>query len=239
MLTGQVALVTGAGRGIGRATALALAREGCHVCVAARTEAEIAAAAAEIRALGARALAVPTDVSQPEQVARLFAAVQAELGQVDLLINNAGALRIAPLAETTTEDWDRILGVTLTGTFLCVKAALPAMMGRRRGTIINMASTAGKKHYPNQGAYCAAKHGVVGLTKVLAAEMREWGVRVCAVCPGGVNTRLVLEQRDDIVPDEWMDPEDIADLCVFIAKLPPKAAIDEVVIRRWAAEPLA
>ena len=239
MLTGKVALVTGAGRGIGRATVLALAREGCDVCVAARTESEIAATAAEVRTAGRRALAVPTDVSQPEQVARLFAATQAQLGDVDLLVNNAGAFRIAPIAETTLEEWDRILGVTLTGTFLCIKAALPAMMARRSGTILNIASTASKKHYVHQGAYCAAKHGVLGLSKVLGAEMREWGIRVCAICPGGVNTRLVQEQRDDIIPAEWMDPEDIAELCVFLAKLPPKAAIDEVVIRRWAAEPLA
>ncbi len=115
---------------------------------------------------------------------------------------------------------------------------LPAMMERRRGVILNIASTSGKRWYRGQGAYCAAKHGVLGLTKVLAEEMREHNIRVSAICPGGVNTRLVQEQRDDIAPEEWMDPEDIAGLAVYLASLPPKAAIDEVVIRRFASSPL-
>jgi NAD(P)-dependent dehydrogenase (short-subunit alcohol dehydrogenase family) len=103
---------------------------------------------------------------------------------------------------------------------------------------LNVASSSSKRWYRGQGAYCAAKHGVLGFTKVLAEEAREYNIRVSAICPGGVNTRLVQEQRDDIVADEWMDPEDIGKLAVFLASLPPKAAIDEVVIRRFASSPL-
>jgi NAD(P)-dependent dehydrogenase (short-subunit alcohol dehydrogenase family) len=238
MLEDQVAFITGAGRGIGRAIALAFARAGCQVAAVARTEAEIEETAALVRELNRRGVAIRADVSREEDVLGAVAEATQALGQIDILVNNAGFLKIQPLAETSLEDFNRAIDVNLRGVFLCLKAVLPAMMGRRRGFILNIASTSSKRWYRGQGAYCAAKHGVLGLTKVLAEEMRGHNIRVSAICPGGVNTRLVQEQRDDILPEEWMDPEDIAGLAVFLASLPPKAAIDEVVIRRFASSPL-
>jgi NAD(P)-dependent dehydrogenase (short-subunit alcohol dehydrogenase family) len=238
MLADQVAFITGAGRGIGRAMALAFARAGCHIAAVARTEQEIAETTRLVREFRRSAVAVRADVSRQDEVAEAVAKATDSLGEIDILVNNAGFLRIEPLAEMSLEDFDRTLDVNLRGVFLCIKAVLPAMIERRRGFILNIASTSSKRWYRGQGAYCAAKHGVLGLTKVLAEEMREHNIRVSAICPGGVNTRLVQEQRDDIAPEEWMDPEDIAGLAVYLASLPPKAAIDEVVIRRFASSPL-
>jgi len=238
MLKDKVAFVTGAGRGIGRAISLAFAHAGCHVAALARTEAEIQETAALVQDAGPRCVAITADVSREEDVTRAVAEAVGRLGNIDILVNNAGCLKIEPLAEMSLEDFDRTIEVNLRGVFLCIKAVLPAMMERRQGVILNIASTSSKRWYRGQGAYCAAKHGVLGLTKVLAEEMRDHNIRVSAICPGGVNTRLVQEQRDDIVADEWMDPADIAGLAVFLAALPPKAAIDEVVIRRFASSPL-
>jgi NAD(P)-dependent dehydrogenase (short-subunit alcohol dehydrogenase family) len=238
MLTDRVALVTGAGRGIGRAIAVALAEAGWHVAALARSEAEIRETARLVEAQGRRAAAVTCDVACESQIAAAVDGVARALGPIDLLVNNAGFLVIRPILETSLEDFDRTLAVNLRATFLLCRAVLPGMIERNRGTVINIASTSSKRWYAGQGAYCAAKHGVLGFTKVLAEEMRPHGIRVSAICPGGVNTRMVQDERDDILPEEWMDPEDIARLAVFLATLPPKAAIDEVVIRRFASPPL-
>ncbi|MGQ9731316.1 MAG: SDR family NAD(P)-dependent oxidoreductase [Candidatus Zipacnadales bacterium] len=238
VLTEQVVLVTGAGRGIGRAIALAFAEAGCNVACLARTLSEIEATATAVRERGQKAIPIQCDITEKGAVDEAFARAAATLGPIDILVNNAGYLVIRSIAETSVEDFDRTLAVNLRGVYLCTKAVLPAMMERKHGTIINIASTSSKRWYVGQGAYCAAKHGVLGFTKVLAEELREYNIRVSAICPGGVDTRLVREQRDDIIAGEWMDPEDVARVAVFLATLPPKAAIDEVVIRRFKASPL-
>ena len=232
---GKVALVTGGGRGIGRAIALAFAEHGADVAVCSRTLDDVETVASEIRALGRRSAAIQCDVSDEDQVRRMAQRVTANLGLVDILVNNAGALKVVPLLETSAADFDRLVAVNLRGVFLCSKAFAPAMVARRSGVIINIASNAGKKPYFHQGAYTASKFGVVGLTKVLAWELQEHNVRVAALCPGGVNTRLVAEARPGFDASEWMDPEDIARAAVFIASLPANVAVDEMVIRRFAA----
>jgi NAD(P)-dependent dehydrogenase (short-subunit alcohol dehydrogenase family) len=238
MLTDKNVLVTGAGRGIGRAIALAFADAGCHVAALARTLDEIEATARLVRERGRRGIAVPCDVASPSELTRAHRQAVGALGPIDILVNNAGFLVIRPILETSPEDFEQTLAVNLRATFLLSQAVLPSMIERGGGTILNIASTSSKRWYVGQGAYCAAKHGVLGFTKVLAEEMRPHNIRVSAICPGGVDTRMVREERDDIVPEEWMDPEDIGRLAVFLASLPPKAAIDEVVIRRFAASPL-
>jgi NAD(P)-dependent dehydrogenase (short-subunit alcohol dehydrogenase family) len=231
------ALITGAGRGIGAAIAEAFAEDGYHVALLARSEGELLATAEKCRAYGVRAVAVPTDIGEPERARAAISVALAQFGRLDVLVNNAGYFQVVPLAEMALADWQRTLDVNLTGALVCTQAVLPRMLERGSGTIINIASMAGKKWYRGQGAYCASKFGLVGMSKVLAAELKGTGVRVTAICPGGVNTKLVRDQRDDVDFSEYMRPETIARLCLFLAELPPDAAIDEVMIRRAGAEP--
>ena len=172
-LRDRLALVTGGGRGIGRAIALAFAREGAHVAVTARTGVELAAVAAEIRALGRQALAVPCDVAERAQVDAAVRQVADGLGAVEILVNNAGIAVSAKLLDTDDALWERHLRVNLTGAFLMTRAVLPGMLAARWGRIVNVASIAGRQGYPYIAAYAASKHGLLGLTRALGAGGRD------------------------------------------------------------------
>ncbi len=189
-LADQHAIVTGGGRGIGAAIAAALAREGATVSVLGRDGGRLAA---QVEALGgsSRAQAVTVDVADEASVRAAFAAIHGRFGRVDILVNNAGQAESAPFARTDSALWQRMLAVNLTGTYLCTRAALPEMIARGAGRIVNVASTAGLVGYAYVAAYCAAKHGVVGLTRALALECAKSGVTVNAVCPGYTETDLV------------------------------------------------
>jgi len=237
MFPEQIAIVTGAGRGIGRSVSLALARAGARVVLAARSSGQLEAVAREIREAGGEALPVVTDVSREEDVLSLFGAVKERFGRLDVLVNNAGAGAFGPLEEFSTADFDRILSTNLRGTFLCSREALKMMKPRGRGAIINISSVVGIKGYPRQAAYTASKHGVMGLTKSLAAEAQECGVRVSAVLPGGVDTDLVAQARPDLDRAKLLQPEDIARTVMFLLSLPERAAIDEIYIRRRSSQP--
>jgi 3-hydroxybutyrate dehydrogenase len=189
-LAGKRALVTGGGRGIGRAVALDLARAGVAVAVASRTAPERDAVAAEVQALGARSAAVPCDVSRADDVREMFRQARAALGGIDILVNGAGIAPSAPLVKTSDELWRSAIETNLSGAFYCLREALPEMAQRGWGRAVNVASIAGKTGQPYIAAYSASKHGLLGLTKVAALEMAEHGVTVNAVCPGYVDTPM-------------------------------------------------
>jgi NAD(P)-dependent dehydrogenase (short-subunit alcohol dehydrogenase family)/enamine deaminase RidA (YjgF/YER057c/UK114 family) len=197
-LGGRVAVVTGAGRGIGAATARALAATGLNVVIAARHRDQIERQAAEFVALGHRAKAVVCDVTSEASVQAL-SRESAELGPVAVLVNNAGAAASMPVARTSLEDWNRLIAVNATGAFLCTRAFLPGMLERQWGRVINVASTAGLSGGKYLAAYSAAKHALMGLTRSVAAEVAGTGVTVNAVCPGFVDTEMTAETVDRIV----------------------------------------
>lgn len=229
-LKDQVAIITGAGRGIGRAVALAFAREGALVALAARTTAELDTVSAQIKSRAGRALAVPTDVTREASVAALVEKVLGEFGKVDVLVTSAGVATFAPLVDTKPEEWDHMMAVNLRGVFLACRAVLPPMMKRRRGTIINIVSVAAKRAIPGNAAYAAGKHAVLGLTQVLAEEMRRHGVRVGALSPGAVDTPLWDGIPNPPERSRMLRPEDVAEAALLMASLPPGASLEDLTL---------
>jgi len=197
-LTGRRAVVTGAGRGIGEKIALALAQTGADVVVTARSQAELEAVAAQIRALGRRSLAVAADVTDPAQVEHLAAAVQAEFGGLDVLVNNAGGGASHKFLGHPDELWHRMIALNLTSVYYVTKAFTPLLVEQRWGRIINIASIASKVGGRYIAAYTAAKHGVLGLTRTLALELAPYHITVNAVCPGYVDTPMTQATLDNI-----------------------------------------
>jgi 3-oxoacyl-[acyl-carrier protein] reductase len=189
-LADHVAIITGSARGIGRATALSLAREGANIVVADINAAGAQDAAAEIENLGRRVLAVHVDVADHVQVQALVQRAMETFGRIDILVNNAGNASLAPLLDTTVEDWDRTIKIHLYGTFFCTQAVARHMVTQRRGCVVNISSVSGLVGSVGRTAYGAAKGGIVTMTKVLAVELAPHGIRVNAIAPGAVETEL-------------------------------------------------
>jgi NAD(P)-dependent dehydrogenase (short-subunit alcohol dehydrogenase family) len=211
-LAGRVGVVTGASRGIGRATAVELARAGVHVVLAATGEAALNVAEAEIRASGGRATAVATDVSDPASVDRLFATA-AGIGDVSVLVCAAGVLRKGPFDEIAHDDWQRSVGVNLTGTFLCCQRAFSGMKRSGGGRIVTIASLSGvyaTEKFPGLVAYNASKYGVVGITESLAVEGKPHGIAAVCISPGAVDTQMLQEAAPHLKPG--LGPEDVGRL---------------------------
>ena len=229
-LQGQVAIVTGAGRGIGHAIATAMAREGATVVLAARMRQQLAVIVAAIRESGGTALAIPTDVTQDAAVEAMVEQAIAELGRVDALVTAAGAASFGPVVSSKPADWDAILAVNLRAVMVCCHAVLPVMIRQRRGTIINVASVAAQRAIPGAAVYTATKAGVVGFSRVLAEELRAEGVRVGVLVPGAVDTPLWDTIPNSPDRSRMLRPEDVARAAVLMASLPPGAALEELTL---------
>ena len=222
-ITGKTALVTGASRGIGRAIAIALAREGADVAINYRSREEDAnAVALAIRELGRRSIALRADVSKRDQVARLIQTVESELGSIGILVNNAGIARPQPLEEITERDWDELIAINLTSCFLVTQAVLPAMRARRWGRIINLSSVAAQLGGVVGPHYAASKAGMLGLTHSYAALLAKEGITANAIAPALVETEMVtsnLRARADLIPVGRLGHvEEIAAIAVLLAK---------------------
>ena len=217
ILAGQVAIVTGATRGIGRAVASELAARGASVALAARDEERLRGNVAEIQAHGGRALAVPTDVGDEASVTTLFERATGAFGPISVLVNSAGAVANRPFAEMESATWDHVLAVNLRGTFLCCRAAFRAMIPLGGGVIVNLSSLSGVRgveKFPGLSAYNTSKFGVAGLSEILAVEGRPHHIRVIAVSPGAVDTEMLRAAAPHL--KAGMTPEELARIIAFL-----------------------
>jgi 3-oxoacyl-[acyl-carrier protein] reductase len=236
-LTGQVALVTGASRGIGRAIAHALAACGATVVLTARTAGQLERVRGEIADAGGSADAVAADLDDEDSVASVFDHIREQFGQLDILINNAGVGVFGPIRDFSAQDFERVLTTNVCGTFLCCREAMRLMVPQKRGYIMNIASVTGIKAYANQGAYSASKHAVMGLTKSLSLEAQPQGIRVSAILPGGVDTEMISDARPDLDRSTLMHPDDVAQTVLYLLSLSGRAAVDQIYIRRRTSTP--
>lgn len=236
VLTEQTAVITGGGRGIGRAIALAFAREGANVVLVARTASQIEAVAGEVTALGQTALPITADVAREADAERITSEALKAFGQVDILVNNAAAFAGGPVVSMSTADWDRVIDTNLRGVFFMTRALLPAMIERKAGTIVMMASTSGKRGDPGGSAYAASKFGLIGFAQSLMYEVRQHNIRVVTVSPSGVDTRAVPpDQKPSGGRGSRLCAEDVADAVLHAVALPPRALVREIEL--WATNP--
>ncbi len=217
MLENKVALVTGSGRGIGRAIALAFARAGADVALISRTRTELDVVAGEVHQLGRRAMPVIADVADPDDVNRMVADTLAGLGQIDILVNNAAVAGPKPVIDLSLEEWNRFINVNLTGVFLCSRAVLSHMIDRRQGNIISIASGSGFRGAPGNAAYSAAKAGVVIFTYSLAGEVRDLGIRANVISPGPIRTQMLADRPASADDSIVLEPEDVAGAALYLA----------------------
>src|SRR5438552_11583978 len=229
-LKGQVAVVTGAGRGIGAAIALRLARLGANVVLCGRTLKPLQATAERITAEGGCAEAVTCDVSDLGSVQALAAKIEQTFGRIDILVNNAGIGGFAgPLHEMTPESWEKILNTNLRGVFYCIRTFAPMMIRGKGGHIVNISSLAGKNPLPNGAAYAASKWGLNGLTYSIAEELRQHNIRVSVVCPGSTNTDLSPHAGKDAT--KMLQPTDVAHVVRMLVTQAPQSFASEILLR--------
>ncbi|MED0970884.1 3-ketoacyl-ACP reductase [Bacillus paramycoides] len=236
LLQGKNALITGAGRGIGRAVAIALAKEGVNVGLLARSEENLKAVAKEVEAEGVKSVIATADVSSYEEVTTAIETLKNGLGSIDILINNAGISKFGKFLELDVADWEKIIQVNLMGVYYATRAALPSMIEQQSGDIINISSTAGQKGAPVTSAYSASKFGVLGLTESLAMEVRKHNIRVTALTPSTVATDMAVDLGlTDGNPDKVMQAEDIAEFIVAQLKLNKRTFIKSAGL--WSTNP--
>lgn len=236
-LAGKVAIVTGASRGIGKAISLVLAKEAATVVIAARAIDKMNETARLVTAAGGKAQIIPTELTDENSIKNLVKATGERFGRLDILINNAGITHSAKLQETLTEDYDRCMSINARAPFILCREALPLLKKAESAYIIDIASVVGVKAYALQSAYTASKHALRGMTMALAEELKGSNIRVHLLCPGGVDTELVTKVRPDIKQQDLMQPEEIAELVLYLVTHKGNAVIDELHIRRAASTP--
>lgn len=236
-LQGKVALVTGAGKGIGKATALRLASEGVHIGLLARSESDLKTVANAIsQSAGIKVAYATADISDRASVEKAIAELAGTLGPIDLLINNAGTAQFGTVSEMDPEEWERIVKVNLFGTYYVTRAVLPDMMKRNTGAIVNVSSTSGLRGAATTSAYSASKFGVIGFTESLMQEARRHNIRVTALTPSTVNTEMASSIGLKIGPeDRMLQPEDVAELITSILQLPERVFVNLAGI--WTTNP--
>lgn len=231
-LHGKVAIVTGASKGIGKATALKLAGAGANIVLSARGKAALQSVADEIRAqsYGGDTLVLPADVTDESQAENLILATIQKYGKIDILVNNAGSATFASVLESKISDWDQIIAVNLRSVYLCSKFALKFMLERGSGHIINVISIAAKVAFKNASAYCTAKAGALHFTKVLSEEVRDKNIRVTAICPGSVDTPFwhQIDPKPDLAL--MLKPEHVAEAILYVVSQPQGMVTDEITI---------
>jgi len=231
-IEGKVAVVTGASRGIGLAIAHRLGEMGAKLGICSREAQKLKAASTQLRAAASAVFEMPVDVTRPDQISSFVQHTQESLGPIDILVNNAGVGWFGPTHEATEETWDSVLDTNLKSVFLMSKAVAPGMIERKTGHIINIASLAGKNAFKNGGIYCASKWGLLGLTECMAEDLRQYGIRVSAVCPGSVATEFSPHAGKD--PAKMLQSEDIAHAVAMIVTQSPQSFISEILIRPTA-----
>jgi len=235
-LKGKNAIITGAGRGIGRAIAIALANEGVNVGLLARSEEHLKEVVKETEAQGVKAVFATADISSNEEVTKAIHSLTSELGTVDILINNAGIAKFGKFMDLEVEEWEKIIQVNLMGVYYVTRAVLPGMIEQQSGDIINISSSAGQKGAPITSAYSASKFGVMGITESLAMEVRKHNIRVSALTPSTVATDLAIDNDlTDGNPEKVMQPEDIAEFIVSQLKLNKRIFVKEAGL--WSTNP--
>lgn len=234
-LKGKVALVTGGGRGIGRETSLLLASHGADVAVCARSKDECDEVVQAIQEThGTKAISVICDVGRAEAVQKAVKEVKEKLGKIDILINNAGVMSLKPFVETTVEEWHWVHDINLHAPFYLSKEVIPEMIERKDGIIINISSIWGTKGGPNRSAYISSKHAIIGFSKALGEELKPYGIRVNAVCPGPVDTKMTNDMAPNLNKIGWLQPIDIANVIVDLC-LPKSVAVTATSIEAFGA----
>lgn len=229
-LDGKVSIVTGAGRGIGKAIALLLARSGSRVVLASRSESELHQVASEIKTQDGEALVVPTDLTRDEEITRLVKETLKRWGSINHLINNAGWGRTAPVLKGRIEDWDRTFQVNLRAPMLLAQLVLPTLVAKGEGAIVNIGSISAKSGQANTAAYSASKYGMIGFTESLYEEVREYGIKVAVILPGFVDTPLIPQMRR-LDRSKMIRPEDIAQAVFFVLTSSPNCCPVEITVR--------
>jgi 3-oxoacyl-[acyl-carrier protein] reductase len=230
-LSGQIAVVTGAGRGIGKAISESLASEGALVVLVSRTLSELQKVQKEIRAAGGTAEAIRSDITKEHEVGILFNEIRNRFGRLDILVNNAGIGKFVSVKELKVGDFDAMWNLNVRGLFLCTQQAIPFMESQKNGIIVNISSLAGKNAFVNGAGYAATKWALMGFSKCLMLEERQYNIRVVTVCPGSVDTSFSPQEPESDRKDKILSPRDVAETVLSAVLMPARAMVSEIDIR--------